>query len=226
MTTQNNNHNFDKLIRKDQPTIFHLRTQHIPLNSHLNRIGATAEKACPLFNHKEETVEHHLFYLTKLKDLIEIFLPSQPDTQNTLFGTAEKHMSFPLYVTELKGKRPRAAGSLRRRNVWFAWEGWSGKNVRKCEKGRRSVENTPKMCDILFVIMLWRYTSFPDYHFEEKFAVLVFDNIGVSRCAAVVLAVLMHHHKWTLAVRTRIRMKEATFWTILVHFHLNDIQNM
>ena len=41
--------------------------QHLPLNSHLNRIRATAEKACPLFNHTEETVEHHLFYCTKLE---------------------------------------------------------------------------------------------------------------------------------------------------------------
>ena len=90
MTTPNTNNTFDKITRKDQATIFRLRTQHIPLNSHLNRIGATAEKACPLFNHKEETVEHHLFYLTKLKDLIEIFLPSQPDTQNTLFGTVSQ----------------------------------------------------------------------------------------------------------------------------------------
>ena len=51
--------NFDKLTRKNQ-AIFRLRTQHIPLNSHLNRIGATVEKACPLCNHPEETVEHHL----------------------------------------------------------------------------------------------------------------------------------------------------------------------
>ena len=89
-STPSNNDNFDKLTRKDQATIFCLRTQHIPLNSHLNRIGATAEKACPLCNHTEETVEHHLFYCTKLEDLREIFLPSQPDTQNTLFGTVNQ----------------------------------------------------------------------------------------------------------------------------------------
>ena len=49
-------------------------------------------KACPLplCNHPEETVEHHLFYCTKLKDLRERFLPSQPDTQNTLFGTVSQ----------------------------------------------------------------------------------------------------------------------------------------
>ena len=119
MTTPNTNDNFDTLTRKDQATIFCLRTQHIPLNSHLNRIGATVGKACPLCNHPEETVEHHLFYCTKLKDLRERFLPSQPDTQNTIFGTVSQlkntcHFHY-NYVTEPKGKSPRAAGSLRRR---------------------------------------------------------------------------------------------------------------
>lgn len=41
--------------------------------------------------------------------------------------------------------------------------------------------------------------EFADEHFEEKFAVLAFDNKGVSRCATVVLAILIHHYKWTLA---------------------------
>jgi len=41
--------------------------------------------------------------------------------------------------------------------------------------------------------------EFADQHFEEKFAILVFDYKGVSRCAAVVMAILIHHYKWTLA---------------------------
>ena len=61
ITTPNINDNLDKLTRKDSATIFRLRTQHIPLNSQLNRIGAIAEKACPLCNHADETVEYHLF---------------------------------------------------------------------------------------------------------------------------------------------------------------------
>ena len=62
MTSPKINDEINKLDRKDQSTIFRLRTQHIPLNKHLNRIGAIAETACPLCNHPEETVEHHLFY--------------------------------------------------------------------------------------------------------------------------------------------------------------------
>ena len=38
MTTPKANDEIDKLSRKDQATIFRLRTQHIPLNQHLNRI--------------------------------------------------------------------------------------------------------------------------------------------------------------------------------------------
>ena len=99
MTTPNTNDNVDKLTRKDQATIFRLRIEHIPLNIHLNRIGAIAEKACPLCNHPEETVKHHLFYCTKLKDLRERFLPSQPDKQNTLSETVshlKTHVIFTI----------------------------------------------------------------------------------------------------------------------------------
>ena len=39
------------LNRNDQSTIFKLRTQHIPLDKHLNRIRVIAEKTCPLYNH-------------------------------------------------------------------------------------------------------------------------------------------------------------------------------
>ena len=50
------------LSRKDQSTIFRLRVQHIGLNKHLYRIGATLTSACPLCDCLEETVEHHLFH--------------------------------------------------------------------------------------------------------------------------------------------------------------------
>ena len=85
MTTQKANDDIDKLCRKDQATIFRLRTQHIPLNQHLNRIGVIAEKACPLCNHPEETVEHHLFHCPRLSDLRTQLLSPLPDIHNTLF---------------------------------------------------------------------------------------------------------------------------------------------
>ena len=85
MTTPKANDEIDKLSRKDQATIFRLRTQHIPLNQHLNRIGVIAEKACPLCDHPEETVEHHLFHCPRLSDLRTQLLPPLPDIHNTLF---------------------------------------------------------------------------------------------------------------------------------------------
>ena len=108
MTTPNINDNLDKLTRKDQATIFRLRTQHIPLNSHLNRIGAIAEKACPLCNHADETVEHHLFNCTKLNDLRKELLPPQPDTQNTLFGTINQLKNTCIFHYMSLSRRARA----------------------------------------------------------------------------------------------------------------------
>ena len=108
MTTPNINDNLDKLSRKDQATIFRLRTQHIPLNSHLNRIGAIAEKACPLCNHADETVEHHLFSCTKLNDLRKELLPPQPDTQNTLFGTINQLKNTCIFHYMSLSRRARA----------------------------------------------------------------------------------------------------------------------
>ncbi|CAG5132906.1 unnamed protein product [Candidula unifasciata] len=41
--------------------------------------------------------------------------------------------------------------------------------------------------------------AFTDYHFDELFAVLVFDTIGISRAVTVVIAVIMYTNKWTLS---------------------------
>ena len=84
MTTPNVKDELDKLTRKDQSTIFRLRTQHIPLNSHLNRIGAIAEKACPLCDYPDETIEHHLFLCPKLNDIRTKLLPSQRDIHSII----------------------------------------------------------------------------------------------------------------------------------------------
>ncbi|BFZ04563.1 hypothetical protein BsWGS_07602 [Bradybaena similaris] len=40
--------------------------------------------------------------------------------------------------------------------------------------------------------------AFTDYHFEELFAVLVFDQLGISRAATVAIAITMHQNKWSL----------------------------
>ena len=56
-------HNINKLNRKDRANIFCFITQYIPLNSHLNRIGANVYKSCPLCDHPNETTEQHLTVL-------------------------------------------------------------------------------------------------------------------------------------------------------------------
>ena len=58
-----------QLKRKDQTTIFRLRTQHIPLNSHLNRINPEKPPHCVLCDHPYETVEHVLFDCKEVEDL-------------------------------------------------------------------------------------------------------------------------------------------------------------
>lgn len=40
--------------------------------------------------------------------------------------------------------------------------------------------------------------QFIDTHLEKNEAVLVFDNLGISRCITVIVAYLMHHYKKTL----------------------------
>ena len=55
--------------RNESVTIFHIRTQHVPLNSHLRRIGVTQDCSCSLCPFPDETVEHHLFECPALDDL-------------------------------------------------------------------------------------------------------------------------------------------------------------
>ena len=66
----------NKLRRGDQSVIFQLRTQHIPLNHHLNRIGVKPSAACPLCDYPSETVEHLLFFCRKLTETLGgVFFP-------------------------------------------------------------------------------------------------------------------------------------------------------
>ena len=78
------------LSRHDQSLIFRLRTQHVPLNNHLNRIKKDHSAQCPLCNYPNETVEHHLLHCTKLNELRRSFLPAQPSIGNTLFSDSEQ----------------------------------------------------------------------------------------------------------------------------------------
>ena len=84
MKTTKSNDNLRKLKRKDQTAIFRLRTQHAPLNNHLNRFNPERPPHCPLCDYPYETVEHMLLRCTKLEDLRTIHLPSSPNLENTL----------------------------------------------------------------------------------------------------------------------------------------------
>ena len=80
----------EKLQRKDQTVIFRLRTQHVPLNFHLNRFNPTIPPLCVLCDYPYETVEHVLFHCKGLQDLREIHLPSLPNIENTLYSSPEQ----------------------------------------------------------------------------------------------------------------------------------------
>ena len=60
----------NELKRKDQVTIFRLRTQHVPLNHHFNRFNPMHEPHCPMCDFAYETTEHFLFECPKLLDLL------------------------------------------------------------------------------------------------------------------------------------------------------------
>ena len=75
----------NELSRKDQSLIFQLRTGHVPLNCHLNRIGVKPSAACSLCDYPTETVDHLLFFCRRVTDLRGDFLPKTPNTSNRLY---------------------------------------------------------------------------------------------------------------------------------------------
>ena len=74
MTSPNSKDPIQKLKRREQSTIFRLRT------GHLSRITKNHSPQCPLCGYKNETVEHHLIHCKKLNDLRDTFLP-----KNTIY---------------------------------------------------------------------------------------------------------------------------------------------
>ena len=90
MTTPNKADPINNLERKDQAIIFRLRSQHIQLNMHLNRINPQHEPNCALCSHPYETVKHFLLECPQLRHLRSLYLPTQPDFGNTLYGQADQ----------------------------------------------------------------------------------------------------------------------------------------
>ena len=87
------------LDRRDQCNIFRLRTGHVMLNGHRNRIDPLFPPMCRHCGYPYETVEHHLLYCEELIDLRESLLPPNPTLENCLFSdtnqlkkTSQYHM--------------------------------------------------------------------------------------------------------------------------------------
>ena len=90
-------------------TVFRLRSQHVPLNSHVKRAGVIAGSSCPLCSCPDETVTNHLFQCPALKDLWSLYLPPNPNLENTLYSSCEQlrntHLSYVMSSCR-KGKSP------------------------------------------------------------------------------------------------------------------------
>ena len=114
MTTPQQQDAINHLNRKEQVTIFRLRTQHIQLNMHLNRINPQHAPVCPLCDYQFETVSHHLFECTELRDIRATFLPPRPNTDNTLYGTLQQLKSTCKYHYMALGRRTNVPTQLDR----------------------------------------------------------------------------------------------------------------
>ena len=83
-----------------------MRMQSIALNNHLQRIEDTTS-SCPLCDHPEETIDHHLFHCAPLADLRRQFLPPQLNKKNTLFGNTKQLQATCKYHYMALGRRTK-----------------------------------------------------------------------------------------------------------------------
>ena len=108
MTSPNSKDPIQKLKRREQSTIFRLRTGHIQLNGHLSRITKNHPPQCPLCGYKNETVEHHLIHCNRLNDLRDTYLPKIPSISNTLYSDAIQLSNTCSYFYLASGRRAHA----------------------------------------------------------------------------------------------------------------------
>ena len=86
MNRPQKNDNTKYLCRRDQCIIFRLRTGHVQLNYHLNRINPTHLPLCRNCLHPYETVKHILLECPGLKNERRQLLPPNPSLHNTLYA--------------------------------------------------------------------------------------------------------------------------------------------
>ena len=105
MNTINPKDKLKDLPRKEQSIIFQLRTQHAPINMHLNKINPQHPPMCSLCEYPYETVEHLLLHCPKLKDIRQKFLPTPPDITNTLYSSRDQLFNTALFYSMAQGRR-------------------------------------------------------------------------------------------------------------------------
>ena len=101
------NDNMRSLSRKEQVAIFRLRTQHVPLNHHLNRINPEHPPMCALCNAQFETSLHLLLYCPNLQDLRHLYLPPSPSINNTLYSTTDQMKRTSTFYFMALGRRAK-----------------------------------------------------------------------------------------------------------------------
>ena len=88
LPTPNPKDPINSLARRDQCNIFRLRTGHINLNFHRNRIDPLFAPMCRHCMHPYETVEHFLIYCDRLVELRKRLLPPNPTIENCLYSNS------------------------------------------------------------------------------------------------------------------------------------------
>ena len=88
LPTPNPKDPINSLARRDQCNIFRLRTGHINLNFHRNRIDPLFAPMCRHCMHPYETVEHFLLYCDRLVELRKRLLPPNPTIENCLYSNS------------------------------------------------------------------------------------------------------------------------------------------
>ena len=104
------------LGRREQVIIYRLRTQHIQLNAHLNRINPEHPPMCPLCGCQFETVPHFLFECQNLQDLRQLYLPPDPDLEKILYSSTPQLERTVTYYNMANRRRANAqmtAGSTK-----------------------------------------------------------------------------------------------------------------
>jgi len=88
LPTPNPKDPINKLARRDQCNIFRLRTGHVNLNFHRNRIDPLYAPMCRHCMYPYETVEHYLLYCNRLSELRDRLLPPNPTIENCLYSNS------------------------------------------------------------------------------------------------------------------------------------------